>query len=136
MKITVEAVVNADIQSTWAAWNNPDDIKHWNAASADWHTPSARVDLREGGSFCCRMEAKDGSVGFDFEGVYTNVVEPQLIEYKMADGRCVSVAFNATPAGIVVTETFDAETEHSAELQQQGWQSILNRFANYVAAKA
>lgn len=135
MKITVEATIKADIRSVWSAWNNPDDIKQWNAASDDWHTPSCRVDLREGGSFCSRMEAKDGSMGFDFEGVYSNVVEHQLIAYTMGDGRSVSISFKEVPDGVLVSETFDAEGEHSIELQRQGWQSILNNFARHVEAK-
>jgi len=135
MKITVESVVKAGLDQVWSAWNNPEDIQQWNAASDDWHTPSCSVDLREGGTFLTRMEAKDGSMGFDFEGTYTRVVPQQLIEYRMSDGREVSVEFSERPEGILVRETFDAETENSAELQQQGWQAILDNFARYVEAK-
>lgn len=135
MEITIETTINADIDSVWAAWNTPDDIKQWNAASDDWHTTNSAVDLRVGGGFSSRMEAKDGSMGFDFEGTYTNIVKPKLIEYKMADGRTVTVKFAQLDDGVKVTETFDAEDEHEAELQRQGWQSILNNFAHYVESK-
>lgn len=135
MEITIETTINADIESVWAAWNTPDDIKQWNAASDDWHTTNSAVDLRVGGGFSSRMEAKDGSMGFDFEGTYTNIVKPKLIEYKMADGRTVTVKFAQLDDGVKVTETFDAEDEHEAELQRQGWQSILNNFAHYVESK-
>src|SRR5919109_3837720 len=93
MKITVETVVKADLNKVWDAWNNPADIKQWNAASDDWHTPQSRVDLREGGKFSSRMEAKDGSAGFDFEGTYTRVEPQRRIEDVMSDGRAVSVEF-------------------------------------------
>lgn len=136
MKITVESVVKAGLDQVWSAWNNPEDIQQWNAASDDWHTPSCSVDLREGGTFRARMEAKDGSMGFDFEGTYTRVVPQQLIEYRMSDGREVSVEFSERPEGTLVRETFDAETQNSPEMQQQGWQAILDNFARYVEAKA
>lgn len=136
MKITVETQVKADLARTWSAWNTPADIMQWNAASADWHTPRSSVDLRVGGKFCARMEAKDGSMGFDFEGIYTQVVDKKLIEYRMSDGRTVSVEFEAVDGGVRLRETFDAETEMDAELQRQGWQSILDNFARYVETKA
>ncbi|MBM3116102.1 SRPBCC family protein [Jeongeupia naejangsanensis] len=136
MKITIETLVNAGIGPVWSAWNNPDDIVRWNAASDDWHTTSSRVDLREGGTFSARMEARDGSFGFDFEGVYTRIVEHALIEYAMGDSRTVAVTFEPVAGGVKVTETFDAEDTHSAEQQRQGWQAILDRFARYVEAKA
>lgn len=132
MKITVETVVKADVSRVWAAWNNPEEIKQWNAASDDWHTPQASVDLREGGKFSARMEAKDGSEGFDFEGTYTRVVPQKRIEYRMSDGRGVSVEFKPDAGGVRVTETFDAETENAPELQRQGWQAILDNFARHV----
>lgn len=136
MKITVETTVEAAINAVWAVWNTPDDINHWNRASDEWHTTDSTVDLRVGGGFSYRMEAKDGSMGFDFEGTYTNIVEQKRIEYEMADGRTVSVEFEPADGGVKVTETFDAEDEHEAELQRQGWQSILDNFAKYVEAKA
>lgn len=135
MKITVETLVNADLHTVWAAWNNPDDIRQWNTAQEDWHTTRSTVDLREGGSFLSRMEAKDGSVGFDFEGTYTRVVPHQLIQYRMSDGREVTVEFADNADGILVKETFDAETENSPELQRQGWQAILDNFGRHVEAK-
>lgn len=108
----------------------------WNAASDDWHTPISRVDLRPGGRFYARMEARDGTVGFDFEGVYTNVIDKQLIEYSMSDGRTVSVRFEEVDDGVKVTEIFDADNEYSVEMQQQGWQSVLDRFGRYVEEKS
>jgi uncharacterized protein YndB with AHSA1/START domain len=136
MKITVETVVKADLNRVWAAWNDPEDIKQWNAASDDWHTPRSSVELREGGKFVSRMEAKDGSEGFDFEGTYTRIVPRQLIEYRMSDGREVKVEFAERPGGVLVRETFDAETENPAELQRQGWQAILDSFAKHVRRSA
>ncbi|HEU5210592.1 MAG TPA: SRPBCC family protein [Longimicrobiales bacterium] len=134
MKITVETLVNADPGTVWDAWNTPEHIEQWNSAQEDWHTTSSRVDLREGGTFSSRMEARDGSVGFDFEGTYTRVVPKQLIQYRMSDSREVKVEFVERPGGVLVTETFDAETENSPELQRRGWQAILDNFARYVEA--
>lgn len=131
-KITVEATVSAPLERVWRAWNNPDDIKRWNAASDDWHTPSSTVDLREGGRFCARMEAKDGSMGFDFEGTYTRIVPGRLIEYRIGDGRSVSVEFREEQGAVRVRETFDAESQNPPEMQRGGWQSILDNFARYV----
>jgi uncharacterized protein YndB with AHSA1/START domain len=134
MKITVETLVKADLGDVWTAWNNPADIMQWNTAHADWHTTASTVDLREGGSFTSRMEAKDGSAGFDFEGTYTRVVPNELIEYRMNDGREVKIAFATQAGATLVCETFDAESENSAELQRQGWQAILDNFARHVEA--
>lgn len=135
MKITVETVVKAGLDAVWRAWNAPDDIRQWNAASDDWHTTASTVDLREGGRFSARMEAKDGSAGFDFEGRYTRVVPRELIEYVMSDGRQVTVRFVPGGDGVRVQETFDAESENDPEMQRRGWQAILDRFAAHVAAK-
>jgi uncharacterized protein YndB with AHSA1/START domain len=135
MKITVETTIISDIAIVWDAWNNPADIIAWNAASEDWHTTASTVDLREGGKFSARMEAKDGRVGFDFEGTYTRVVPHRLIEYRMDDGRQVQVEFATGKDAIVVRETFDAETENSPNMQRQGWQAILDNFARHVEAK-
>jgi uncharacterized protein YndB with AHSA1/START domain len=135
MKITVETLVNAEPGKVWDAWNTPDDITRWNAAQEDWHTTSSTVDLREGGRFTSRMEARDGSAGFDFEGTYTRVVPGQAIDYRMSDGREVSVEFIPGAEGTRVRETFDAENEHPPEMQQQGWQAILDNFARYVEAR-
>jgi uncharacterized protein YndB with AHSA1/START domain len=134
MKITVETVVNAPLTKVWDAWNTPADIRKWNSADESWHTTRSTVDLREGGKFLSRMEAKDGSAGFDFEGTYTRVVPKQLIEYRMSDGREVSVEFDESAGGVLVKETFDAETENTPELQRHGWQSILDNFGRYVQA--
>jgi uncharacterized protein YndB with AHSA1/START domain len=131
MKITVETIVNAPIEDVWRAWTTPEDIKQWNAASEDWHTTRASVDLRAGGSFSSRMEAKDGSMGFDFAGTYTNVVANELIECSFSE-RTLRVEFSAGASGVTVRETFDAESTHSVEQQRQGWQAILNNFARHV----
>mgnify|MGYP002623932258 CR=1 FL=1 len=135
MKITVETTVNVPIQVVWKAWTTPHDIMQWNAASEDWHTPSAKIDLREGGEFCYRMEARDGSMGFDFEGKFTRVIEHELIEYAMEDGREVRIEFQEGSDGVVVREAFDAESTHEGEQQRQGWQAILNNFAKHAEAK-
>ncbi len=131
MKITIEAIVNAPIEDVWRAWTTPDDIMKWNAASDDWHTTKASVDLRVGGAFLSRMEAKDGSMGFDFAGTYTKVLDHQLIECSFGD-RVLLVEFSAGANGVAVRETFDAESTHSVEQQRQGWQAILNNFARHV----
>lgn len=134
MKITVETLVRAPLARVWQAWNTPADIEKWNAAQDDWHTTDSTVDLREGGKFSSRMEAKDGSEGFDFEGVYTKVVPQRTIEYRMGDGREVEVQFAETADGVRVTNTFDAETENPPEMQRAGWQAILDNFGRYVEA--
>lgn len=135
MKITIETVVRASLNSVWDAWNNPDDIKQWNAAQDDWHTTRSTVDLRVGGKFQSRMEAKDGSQGFDFEGTYTRIVPHETIEYQMSDGREVKVEFAESGNGVLVKTTFDAETENPPEMQRAGWQAILDNFGRYVEAK-
>ena len=134
MKITVETIVNAPIENVWRAWTTPEDIKQWNTASADWHTTTASVDLRVGGTFSSRMEAKDGSMGFDFAGIYTKLVENQLIESSIGD-RVLLVEFSEGSNGVTVRETFDAEPTHSIEQQRDGWQAILNNFERHVEAK-
>ena len=135
MKITVETLVKAKLDQVWDAWNNPEDIKRWNSAQEDWHTTRSSVDLREGGKFMSRMEAKDGSMGFDFEGIYTRVVPHQAIAYRMSDGREVEVELSERADGVLVKETFDAETENPPEMQRAGWQAILDNFGRYVEAK-
>jgi len=132
MKITIQAHVKAPIDAVWRAWTTPDDIVQWNTASDDWHTPYARADIREGGTFLSRMEARDGSAGFDFEGTYTRVVPHQAIDYVMSDGRSAETTFTPEHGGVTIRTTFDAETEHSAEMQQQGWQAILDSFTRHV----
>lgn len=133
MKITVETSLNAPVATVWHAYTTPEDIIKWNAASDDWHTTKASVDLREGGEFTSRMEAKDGSFGFDFAGTYTNIVPNQLIEYAFGD-RAATVEF--LPAGDMVTVrvTFDAETENPVDMQRGGWQAILANFKKHVEA--
>lgn len=131
MKITVETNVAAPLDEVWRAYTTPDDIKQWNAASDDWHTTAASVDLREGGVFSSRMEAKDGSMGFDFAGTYTRIVPHKRIEYAFGD-RAAQVEFTDGPKGVNVRVTFDAETTHSEEQQRGGWQAILNNFARHV----
>jgi uncharacterized protein YndB with AHSA1/START domain len=135
VKITVETVVKATLNKVWDAWNNPADIEQWNAARDDWHTTRSTVDLREGGKFVARMQAKDGSEGFDFEGTYTRIVPQESIEYRMAEGRVVKVEFVERAGGVLVRETFDAETENPPELQRTGWQAILDNFGRHVEAQ-
>ncbi|MGB3068802.1 MAG: SRPBCC family protein [Ottowia sp.] len=132
MEITIEATVKAPIERVWAAWNDPRAIEQWNAASPDWHTPRASVDLREGGKFTARMEARDGSMGFDFEGIYTRIETNRLIEYTMEDGRKVRIEFAAAGDTVTVRETFDAESTYTPEQQREGWQAILDSFTRYV----
>ena len=131
MKITVETLVQAPLAEVWRAYTTPADILQWNAASDDWHTTRATVDLRPGGAFSSRMEAKDGSFGFDFAGTYTRIVPLELIEYAFSDRTC-TVAFTDGDSGVNVRVTFDPETEHSEEQQRQGWQAILDNFARHV----
>jgi uncharacterized protein YndB with AHSA1/START domain len=131
VKITVETTVAAPIERVWRAWTTPEDIRRWNAASDDWHTTAATVDLRVGGQFSSRMEAKDGSMGFDFAGTYTNIVPHKLIESEFG-GRTLLVQFVPTGNAVTIRETFDAEEAHSPEQQRAGWQAILDRFARYV----
>jgi len=134
MQITVETTINAPLEKVWAAWVTPADIMAWNAASDDWHTTAAEVDLRPGGAFRSRMEARDGSMGFDFEGTYT-AIDPLARIAAEFGGRALIVTFTETPAGVLVREVFDAEDIHPAEMQRQGWQAILNRFAAHVLSK-
>ncbi len=134
MKVTIETTVKAPIDKVWSAWTSPEDIKQWNAASDDWHTTQASVDLREGGAFSSRMEAKDGSFGFDFAGIYTKLIPNELLEFTFGD-RVAKVEFLNGENGVMVRETFDAETEHPIEMQRQGWQAILNNFAKHVESK-
>jgi uncharacterized protein YndB with AHSA1/START domain len=136
VKITVETAVKAPLNAVWAAWNNPEDIKQWNAAQDDWHTTRSSVDLREGGKFSARMEAKDGSVGFDFEGIYSRVLPMKTIEFLINDGRKVKVEFAERNGEVIVKETFEAEDENPPEMQREGWQAILDNFARHVEARS
>ena len=131
-KITVETIVNAPVEKVWKAWNEPQHITKWCAASDDWHAPKAENDLRTGGTFSTRMEAKDGSFGFDFGGVYDNVKKNELIEYTMGDGRKVYVTFSPSGDKTKVVETFDAESTNPVEMQRGGWQAILDNFKKYA----
>ncbi len=130
--LLVETIVNQPITKVWQCWTEPTHIKNWVFASADWHAPHAINDLTVGGKFLTRMEAKDGSFGFDFEGVYTEVIENQSIKYVMADDRQVHIAFTQVDSGVKIIEAFDPETENPHELQQAGWQAILNNFKLYA----
>lgn len=136
MKISIDTLVRADLATAWSTYNTPEDIVRWNAASDDWHSPRSQVDLREGGRFNTRMEARDGSMGFDFEGVYTRVVPQELIEYRMGDDRDVAVHFEPTDEGVRVRVVFDAETQNPAEIQRQGWQAILDNYGRYAESRA
>lgn len=131
-KVTVEATIKVPVEKVWKLWSTPEDIKKWNSASDDWHTPKAENDLRKGGTFSSRMEAKDGSFGFDFGGVYDEVIPHQLIAYTMGDGRAVKVSFTANGNETKVSEIFDAEDQNPVEMQQAGWQAILNNFKKYA----
>jgi uncharacterized protein YndB with AHSA1/START domain len=132
MKITVETIVKAEPNKAWKVWNNPDDIVQWNSPHESWHTTRSAVDLREGGKFSARMEARDGSGGFDFEGIYTRIVPDKVIDFRMSDGREVSVEFVEQANGVLVRETFDAETQNPVEMQRNGWQAILDNFGRHV----
>ena len=134
MKITVETIVNAPVAKVWSAYTTPNDIKQWNTASEDWHTTKSAVDLRVGGAFTSRMEAKDGSFGFDFAGTYTRIVPNELIEYSFGD-RTGAVEFISGAGGVTVRVMFDAESENPVEQQRQGWQAILNNFARHVETR-
>ena len=130
--ITVQNTINASIEKVWELWTAPEHVMKWNNASEDWHTPFAENDLKVGGKFKYTMASKDGTMRFDFEGIYTNVVSPSLIEYKLADDREVKITFESQKNGVVLTEKFDPETENSEALQQQGWQAILDNFKKHV----
>jgi len=133
MKITVSTVVAAPVTEVWRAYTSPEDIKAWNTASPDWHTTRSDVDLRVGGKFSSRMEARDGSFGFDFAGEYTKVVPTRLLEYTFGD-RVGTVEFSDGATGVTVSVTFDSEPTHPEDQQRAGWQAILDNFARHVVA--
>lgn len=135
MKITVETRVEAPIDEVWRAYTSPQDIEQWNAASEDWHTTYACVDLRVGGAFVSRMEAKDGSFGFDFAGTYTEIVPNELIAYSFGDRHAV-VTFRLAAKGVHISVTFDAEDQNPVAQQRQGWQAILDNFARHVRSRS
>ena len=131
-KITVESAIKAPIEKVWKLWTTPEHITKWNNASDDWHTPFAENDLRVGGKFRSRMEAKDKSFGFDFGGVYDEVVPNKYIEYTLGDGRKVKINFTAQGNQTKVVEAFEAESANSLELQKGGWQAIMDNFKKYT----
>lgn len=131
-KITTETTVNKNIDKVWNAWTEPEHITNWNFASPEWCCPKAENDLRKGGRFSSRMEAKDSSMGFNFGGTYDEVVPNEKIKYTLDDGRKVEITFADTDTGIVITETFEPESQNPVEMQRQGWQAILDNFKKYV----
>ncbi len=135
MKISVENTIAAPVATVWRAYTTPTDIMKWNAASDDWHTTSSTVDLRPGGTFSSRMEAKDGSFGFDFAGTYKTIVDHSLIEYEFGD-RQATIEFQEIENGTRIRVSFDPEETHTREMQQQGWQAILDNFKKHVESIA
>jgi len=133
-KITVSTTVNVPVEKAWQLWSEPAHIVKWNSASEDWHTPKAENDLRTGGKFSSRMEAKDGSMGFDFGGEYSDVQPHKKIAYGMSDGRKVDISFEANGNQTTIHQTFDAETQNPVEMQRGGWQSIMDNFKKYAEA--
>ncbi len=130
--ITVSAIVDSPVENVWEMWTSPDHIVKWNFATADWQCPRAENDLKAGGKFNFRMEAKDGNSGFDLTGTYDRVITDELIEYKLDDGREVKVLFESEGSKTKVTESFEAENTHSIELQRGGWQGILDNFKKHA----
>lgn len=132
-KILVETKVNVDIERAWDYWTKPSHIKHWNFAVPEWHCPHAQSDLKPGGRFSYRMEAKDGSMGFDYSGTFLEVEPESFLKFELDDGRQVEVAFEKiTESKTKVTEVFEPEETNPEEMQKQGWQMILNNFKKYV----
>jgi uncharacterized protein YndB with AHSA1/START domain len=135
MKISIETTIDATLETVWSCWITPQDIMNWNFATEDWSCPRAELDFTEGGRFNYRMEAKDGSAGFDFEGTFTSIKPQQEIAYALDDDRKVQITFSQTPQGIIIKETFDAEEINPPDMQRQGWQNILNNFKTHVESK-
>lgn len=133
--LTVETTVNAPIEKVWQYWTSPEHITKWCSPSEDWHTPTAENDLRTGGKFSSRMEAKDGSMGFDFAGVYDEVRPNEYIEYTIGDGRKVDINFSSHGNQTKVVENFEAESINPIEMQQGGWQAIIDNFKKYTESK-
>lgn len=131
-KITVEVIIDRAVEKVWELWNSPDHIVNWNHASDDWHTVRAENELRVGGRFFYRMEAKDKSFGFDFQAVYDRVEENRELTYTMIDDRCCKTIFDIMGESTKITTTFDSENENPIELQKAGWQAILNNFKKYA----
>lgn len=130
--ITISTTVNAPQEKVWDYFSNPEHITKWNFASDDWHAPKAEIELKPGGKFVIRMEAKDGSFGFDFSGVYDEVKPHEIIGYTLDDGRKVNISFEEAGPGTDIVESFEADNSHSHEMQRNGWQAILNNFKKYV----
>lgn len=133
--ITVQNTIKAPMRKDWEYWNKPEHITGWAFASDDWEAPVAENDLRVGGKFKTRMQAKDGSSGFDFAGMYTVVKENELIEYDFGE-RHAKVEFKEVQGGVQITETFDPEKENPEEMQRSGWQAILDNFKKYVESRS
>jgi uncharacterized protein YndB with AHSA1/START domain len=132
--VNIGTTVNAPVEKIWEIWSKPEHITKWATPTPDWHTPRAENDLRAGGSFVSRMEAKDGSMGFDFGGVYDVVTPHEYIEYTMGDGRKVKTVFTQQEDGVRIDQSFDAETQNPVEMQRMGWQAILDSFKKYTEA--
>ena len=133
-KVTIQTTVNAPVNKVWQYWGAPEHITKWASPGGGWHTPRAENDLRTGGKFLSRMEAEDGSMGFDFGGVYDNVIPNELIEYTLGDGRRVITNFTVNGNEVEVVQTFDAEDQNPVEFQRAGWQAILDNFKKYTEA--
>lgn len=133
--ISIEKTIEAPIEKVWEFWTKPSHILKWNNASDDWHTTKTENDLRPGGKFSSRMEAKDGSMGFDFGGTYDEVRPNEFISYTMEDDRKVSIVFSSEVSKTKIIETFDAENSNSIEIQRNGWQAILDNFKKYVESE-
>ncbi|WP_339606650.1 SRPBCC family protein [uncultured Roseivirga sp.] len=131
-KITIRATVNAPVEKVWDFWGTPEHITKWCSPSDDWHAPNAKNDLKVNGKFSTRMEAKDGSFGFDFAGVYDDVTKHKLIAYTLEDGRQVKITFEEKDGATEVIETFDPESENPIDMQRDGWQAILDSFKVYT----
>ena len=131
-KIAIDATINANAQKVWDYYTRPEHITKWNFADPSWHCPKAENDMKVGGKYSARMEAKDGSFGFDFEATYDDIVEGKSFKYTMPDGRVVDVDFVPKGDKTDLTIVFDSESQNPVEMQQAGWQSILNNFKNYV----
>ncbi len=132
--MTVETIINAPLNSVWKKWTSPEHIQHWNFASPDWHCPSAKTDLQVGGEFHYEMAARDGSMSFDFGGTFLQIEEQKSLDILIGDGRKMKVTFASTVMGTKVTEQFEPENENPKEMQQAGWQQILDNFKAYVEA--
>ena len=133
--VTVKTTVEAPVKKVWELWTTPEHIKNWNRANEEWHTPKAENDLRAGGKFVSRMEAKDGSMGFDFGGIYHEIKAKELISYTLEDGRKVDIIFSSEGKHTKITEIFEAENTNPVEMQREGWQAILDHFKKYAESK-